>query len=48
MKTYINPNMRIVEMKTQHMLALSGGQPKNANAVSSAMGRDYDFEDEEY
>ncbi len=46
-KTYINPNMRIVEMKTQQMLALSG-QPKDANAVSSAMGRDFDFEDEEY
>ncbi len=46
MKTYINPNMRVVEMKTQRMMMMSN--LGTTNATSGNLGRENDFEDEEW
>ncbi len=45
-KTYINPNMRVVTMKTQQMMMLSA--IGTTEETSGNLGRDYDFEDEEW
>lgn len=48
-KTYKNPSMVVVKIQTRHMLASS---PTSVNmygsaASTDAMGRDFDFDDEE-
>lgn len=48
-KTYKNPTMVVVKIQTRHMLASS---PTSVNmygsaASTDAMGRDFDFDDDE-
>ncbi len=47
-KTYINPNMKVVKMATRQMMATSLTVSSTEVNGSSALGRDYDFEDEEW
>jgi len=44
-KTYINPAMETVKIATQQMLAMSVSETEVDG--SKALGRDYDFDDEE-
>lgn len=50
-KTYINPNMKVVKMQIhQHLLDVSGFNNQlntTGGSGSSALGREFDFEDEE-
>ncbi len=45
-KDYINPNMRVVTMKTQRMMMIS--KLGTTEATSGNLGRENDFEDEEW
>ncbi len=51
-KTYINPTMKVVKLKTrQQMLTVSSpnaGLTSGSVDAGSIEGRDYDFEDEEW
>ena len=47
-KTYINPEMDIVEMKMKNAM-LAGSMPKSTDEItdeSSVLGRDFDFDEE--
>ena len=54
-KTYINPNIEVVNIHTTGMLAVSAGDriteesinPQDKNAITDGMGRYFDFDDEE-
>jgi len=46
-KTYINPTMEIVKIQTQQMLASSLDILEKEVDGSKALGRDYDFDDED-
>ena len=46
-KTYINPAMEIVKIETHKMLAESFGVSNVEVNGSAALGRDYDFDDED-
>ena len=45
-KTYLNPEMEIVNIETQQMLAASVGFGEETTS-DKAEGRSYDFDDEE-
>lgn len=49
-KTYINPTMCVVKLQTTMMLAASFNEQLNTTGGdgSNALGRDYEFDDEEY
>ncbi len=47
-KTYINPTQKVVNLKIRSAILTASLTIKNADATGEAMGRDYDFEDEEY
>ncbi len=42
----MNPNIRVVEMKTQRMMMMSN--LGTTDATSGNLGRDYDFEEEDF
>ena len=49
-KTYINPAITVVKIKTTQRLAVSLGMnetPGTAATPGSTLGRDFDFDDEE-
>ena len=49
-KTYINPEMEIVEMKMNNAM-LAGSMPKSNDEItdeSSVLGRDFGFDDEDF
>ncbi len=46
-KTYNNPTMKVVELKTRNILMVSA-EINGSQSNEAALGRDYDFEDEEF
>ncbi|MBQ9203094.1 MAG: hypothetical protein IJ155_02505 [Prevotella sp.] len=44
-KTYINPEIEVVKLATQQMLAMSVSETEVDG--NKALGRDFDFDDEE-
>ncbi len=49
-KTYINPNIEVITIASQQQM-LAGSpteQPQNGDAITSAMGREFDFDEDEY
>ena len=46
-KTYINPQIEVIKIVTQQMLALSIETSSTRQDPSSAAGREFDFDDEE-
>ena len=45
-QTYINPELKVVKLQTQQMLAVSI-QMYGANATGAGMSREFDYDDEE-
>ncbi len=49
MKTYINPTLKVVELKTRNILMTSAiAIGSNYNGTADIEGRGYDFEDEDF
>ena len=46
-KTYINPEIEVVTVKSQQLLAGSLGRGEGSLNASQADARDFDFDDEE-
>ena len=46
-KTYINPQIEVIKIVTQQMLALSIETNSTRKDPGSAAGREFDFDDEE-
>ncbi len=47
-KKYINPDMCVIEMKTQHMMMMSNLGSTDATSGNLGHGMDGDFEDEDF